>query len=778
MGESRRQKTEDKKHRTDTPALLPPLAAALTGLCLCILALRVTYTEAPTVQTLTLGGALTDTIYSLTLSGLLIFAFVAWILVRFVRNQRSYCFTGVEIGLGLFLAAAVVSSIAASDKRAAINHAVILIAPIFGALLLSQILDSPGKIRLVLIALVALGIVSTYQCAEQFFVSNAVTIEQYEKDPNMLLAPLGIEPGTFQHFLFEHRIYSRGIRGFFTTSNSAASFAICASFAGIALLAGRLDRAHDRRPGLRDVGPIALAVLLIAAGLLLTQSKGGIASFAVGLAVLGLLTVLDRRVQVGRNKIRALLLLGMSLCVVAGGFAAVRYGLSHGRLPGGNSMLVRWQYWTASARMYADHPVAGVGPGNFSDYYTHYKPAAALESVADPHDWPLSLILQYGPLGLIGFLAMLGIPLWRSILPATRTSPSNEDAGPAGSKAAILLVLLSMGLCLLLVRPLLIPTSGADDFDVRVYEAVTLFVSPVAAFLIGFLLAAAPFQVQPATSVRTQSLLVASLVAAVLAVLLHNLIDFAIFEPGVWTTFWILLACLAALRFHGEAAPRMVAARSSRIKQLAVATAVLSVAAYACWVWVPVYRMTMGIARSQQATTLGRLDEAHAALDEAMRADPLSAAAANFNGRLYMQQSERAHDGSAALLEQAARCFNEAVERSPADYKNYEKLGMVYSRAGKYQEAYDWYLKAARLYPGCERLWFELGQLAERIGQATAGLSHYKRAVEIEDRYRDQFRTMYPQRETVISRLGEKEYRLAQERITSLQNDQRESPAQ
>ena len=102
--------------------------------------------------------------------------------------------------------------------------------------------------RLVLIVIVALGIVSAYQCAEQFFVSNAITIEQYEKDPNMLLGPLGIEPGTFQHFLFEHRLYSRGIRGFFTTSNSAASFAICASFAAIALFAGRLrERQRPRR---------------------------------------------------------------------------------------------------------------------------------------------------------------------------------------------------------------------------------------------------------------------------------------------------------------------------------------------------------------------------------------------------------------------------------------------------------------------------------------------------------------------------------------------------
>ena len=104
--------------------------------------------------------------------------------------------------------------------------------------------------------------------------------------------------------------------------------------------------------------------------------------------------------------------------------AAVLYGIEHGRLPGGNSMLVRWQYWTASAQMVADHPLSGVGPGNFSDYYPHYKPAAALESVADPHNWPLSLITQYGPLGLLGFLAMLCLPLWRSIVSAPAGPPA------------------------------------------------------------------------------------------------------------------------------------------------------------------------------------------------------------------------------------------------------------------------------------------------------------------------------------------------------------------
>ncbi|MGE5294692.1 MAG: tetratricopeptide repeat protein, partial [Solirubrobacterales bacterium] len=130
-------------------------------------------------------------------------------------------------------------------------------------------------------------------------------------------------------------------------------------------------------------------------------------------------------------------------------------------------------------------------------------------------------------------------------------------------------------------------------------------------------------------------------------------------------------------------------------------------------------------------------------------------------------QFEQASRKSPALLEQAARYFRKSIAESPADYKDYEKLAIVYAHMGKPREAYDWYLKAARLYPGCERLWFELGRLAEQMGQPQTALGHYANAVEIEDSYRGQFRVMYPHRQ-VVSRLGEEEYRLARERIAAL----------
>ncbi|MEN6429044.1 MAG: O-antigen ligase family protein [Phycisphaerales bacterium] len=766
-----RQKTGGRPEaagRRDTFSLQPPASSLL--LILCILALRVTYTEAPTAQTMTLTGSLVDTIYSLSLSGLLIFAFVGWFLCRFIAGRWTYRVTGMEIGLLLFIVAAVVSSLGASDKRAAINHVAILLAPAIAALLLVQILDSPDKVRLVLIVVVALGIVSAYQCAEQFFLSNAITIEQYEKDPNMLLGPLGIEPGTFQHFLFEHRLYSRGIRGFFTTSNSAASFAICASFAAIALFAGKIQDLKTRKEAGRYAAFGLLAVVLVVAGLGLTHSKGGIIAFVAGLGVFGLLMALDRRSPVHKRRILTLLVPAALLGVIALGCVAAIYGLRHGRLPGGNSMLVRWQYWVASAAMFEDHPLTGVGPGNFSDYYPHYKPPAALESVADPHNWPLSLIAQYGPLGLIGFLAILWGPLWWSIRRPAAIPVSDDSPCQQAGRVVPLVLLVAVGLCLLLIRPLLIPMSGGDsDFDLWLYEVITVFVTPAAAFLIGFLLVATPFeQDQSAPHDIVRSAQSASLAGAVVAVLLHNLIDFAIFEPGVWMAFWILLACLVATRLHKEPTCLAAPCPSSQFQWLAGGVALALLGAYVAWIWMPVFRTTIGIRKSQRATASGRLDAAHDALARATKADRLSPTAASLNGRLYMQQYDQSPHKPVALLDEAQRCFHEAISRAPAAYKDYEKLGIVNAQSGKCQEAYDWYLKAAELYPGCDRLWFELGQLAERLDKPEAARAHYSRAIAIEDAYREQFRRMYPEREQVVSRLGEKEYRLAQERVAKL----------
>jgi O-antigen ligase len=634
---------------------------------------------------------------------------------------------------------------------------------------LTQILSRRVWVRLALVVLAACAVVSAYQCAEQYLVSNQVTIEQYEESPEILLEPLGIDPGTFQHFLFEHRLYSRGIRGFFTTSNSAASFALLAAFAAVILLVrGDADHAPLTSRLRSRLAPIAGATIVIV-GLLLTQSKGGTMAFLMGGVAFGL-TLCVRSWFAARAKpvLAGTVLLGV-LFVAAVTYALISYGLEHGRLPGGNSMLVRWQYWEASARMYADHPVTGVGPGNFASYYPHYKPPAALESVADPHNFILSFLTQYGPLGLLGFLAMVFVPLGRAVASGFR-APADEErpAGPS-FKTSSLAILAMVAVCLLVLRPLLIPSAAAGSPGVLLYEFVTVYVAPVAALLIGFLLLAAPLENKTKWEPRVpRAVLVAALVSAILGVLLHNLIDFALFEPGVWTAFWLVLACLASTPLEDREEPPPTRQIAPAWKLTAGIVTALLIGAYGSFVWKPVQAATSYTARAHRAAALGQFDEVHRLLEAAFAADPLAAAPLNLNGRLYVQQYEQTGGNQSRLLREALDCFLRATQVRPADYKNYEKLGMVYALLGQWQESYDWYLKTTKLYPGCGRIWFHLAEAAEQIGKDDAAALHYCRAIEIEDSYRRQFQQMYPKRDKVVSRIGEENYRRAKERLEAL----------
>jgi tetratricopeptide (TPR) repeat protein len=756
------------------------LEYALLGLCLCVIALRVTFTEGPPMKSTTLAVNLGDSVYSLSVSAVLIFSFVLWVAWSFCSNGFSYRPTGMEIGLGIFCAAAVVAGSAAADKRLAITDVAVFLAPPLMAILLVQILDSRQKIKLVLVVIAALGAASAYQCAEQFFFSNQLTIEQYEQAPETMLEPMGIEPNTFWQFLFEHRLYSRGVRGFFTTRNSAGSFALMALFAATALFAEKFKNRRSDPSGARYLlacGAIAGIILL---SLALTRSKGALIGLFLAAAVFVVLLLFGNRLKAHR---KAILIVWVLLCI-AGLWLVASYGLKHGRLPGGGSMLVRWQYWHASAKMYADSPLTGVGGGNFGHFYPHYKPAAALESVADPHNFPLSILTQYGPLGLVGFLSMIFIPLWRTISP-NATEPSAETCRhlPAFRTLATAF-LVTISAMLLLIRPMLMGRGGGETFDVMIYLIVTVYVAPVAVFILGFMLLAGPLRKErQAKDEMLNANTTVILACAVLAVALHNLIDFAIFEPGVLTAFWATIACLVAMNSQTNPRPQVVLKSAPFSRTLAVAATLVAGAAYLSYVLVPVAKATAATQQANQAMSAGQFEYAHRFLEEAARDDPLSAAAMAFNGRLYLHRVGLIPDKDHDLLLQAAACLQGAIERNGAAFKNFEQLTQVYgllAETSTAREKADWLGKAldtasqaVARYPGCGRLHFELARIADQADKTDVAIEHYSKAIEIEDAYRDQFRQIYPERREVVSRLGEEKYTESTRRMKLL----REQPS-
>ncbi|MGA1979828.1 MAG: O-antigen ligase family protein [Sedimentisphaerales bacterium] len=746
----------------------------LLALCLCVIALRTTYTESPAAQSAT-SANLSDNLYTLSVSAVLFFSFVLWFICGLCSPRFLYRFTAIEIGLCLFCIAAIIAGLAASNKRAAITDAVCLIAPVLMAVLLVQILDSQSKIKLVLVVIAALGVVSSYQCAEQFFVSNQATIAQYEQAPQTILEPFGIQSGSIQQFLFEHLLYSRDVRGFFTTGNSAGSFAILASFAAVALF---IDKFKNRQ-SLTSLIKCGVAVAVIVFGLIITRSKGAIAASLIAAFFFVAFLYFGDWLKLHKKAI----LLVCLLFLITVGCAIAAYGSAHDRLPGGNSMLVRWQYWYVSAKMYADHRLTGVGPGNFAHFYTHYKPAAAAESVSDPHNFLLSILTQYGPLGLVGFLAMLFIPLWRTI-PSSLVRQSASEGGSIEKKQAdhqpsfrtlAITYLTIVSVALLFIRPMIMLVTIGDTFEVMLYLIFTLYVAPVIAYAVGFWLLTADTKTRVTGHGARGTYIPVALFCAVLGLLLHNLIDFAIFEPPVFTAFCAIVACLIALDFQQNSRPGFVLKPALFARIILAAAGLILIGGYLNYALVPVAKTSAYI---QRATQQGRQFEyAHQLLDQATEQDRLDPTAPNLNGRLYLQHYNETPNAQPALLKKAEACFLAAIARDNADFKNYEKLSEVYTLLAKtatVQRKNDWLnyaidtlWSAVERYPGSSQLRIELAEVAEQLDKADIAIAQYEKAIEIEDAYCNQFKIMYPGRE-IFSRLGEEKYNNAKQRIKFL----------
>ena len=126
----------------------------------------------------------------------------------------------------------------------------------------------------------------------------------------------------------------------------------------------------------------------IAAGcLLLTKSRAGYLAVVAGAGLLWCVARLEK----GGPRARFLW----------GGAAAVALlailGASTGALDrevfseAGKSLGYRMQYWQSTLSMIHDHPLLGVGPGQFQDHYTTYKLPEASEEVQDPHNFLLEV---------------------------------------------------------------------------------------------------------------------------------------------------------------------------------------------------------------------------------------------------------------------------------------------------------------------------------------------------------------------------------------------------
>ena len=199
-------------------------------------------------------------------------------------------------------------------------------------------------------------------------------------------------------------------------------FGLHNAFAGFMLLCWPLGLMLASREGSRSIRIAGLAgSLLMLLALLLTYSRAAWVMFLLQALFMLLVLLWSGR----RSHGRAILFGGLSLLALLGGLLLlppVRDVLARVVDFSGYSFQGRLRFWEAAWQIFQDHPLTGIGLGNFAYVYPQYQQDHVYYSV-DPHSWPLQLACELGLGGLLAaLLAIAGYFIW-----ATRVLRSGQD---------------------------------------------------------------------------------------------------------------------------------------------------------------------------------------------------------------------------------------------------------------------------------------------------------------------------------------------------------------
>lgn len=236
--------------------------------------------------------------------------------------------------------------------------------------------------------------------AQQVFIEHPQTIENFRANKDRVLAAHGWSPGSPMALGFERRLSQPEASAWFGLSNVYASLAAGMAAALLAMCLGARTKSRPEAIG------IGLAFLGSVACVLLAGGKGGVIALGIGLFSVAIITWSQRKsafVVIAR---------GLPVLAILGGLALVAVRGAVGERIGELSIFFRWFYVQAATRIFASHPLQGVGPDGFQQAFLLAKPPLCPEEVTSPHSIAFDWLSTLGVFG-IGWIALLVFAAWR-----------------------------------------------------------------------------------------------------------------------------------------------------------------------------------------------------------------------------------------------------------------------------------------------------------------------------------------------------------------------------
>lgn len=350
------------------------------------------------------------------------------------------------------------------------------------------------------------------------------TLRQWENNKQAFLAEKGWEENSPNTLIYERRMSHREPRGWFNSTNVFGSLA---GFSAILMLGLTILSIRAKLTS-GWAGAMALAAIASAASLWMTGSMGALLAAFGGLVLLLLTTIGFVRKLLARvgPPLAVLCVLGAIVAVAMRG-VVLPEGFANER-----SLLYRWHYVVSSARIVAEDPLTGVGPGSYQQAYMKHRLPRNPEEVASAHsvffDWLATL-------GLAGsaWIVLVLMQTWRAGQ-ALRFEPIEPDAEKEPQ--------VGLRVCLTAVGAVcafgIVPAMLAERHELW-RDALALFLRIIG--LVGYaLLALAAGHV---LSRARDWVLDAAVFAAMLALLVHGQIEMTFTQPG--SVAWVM--CMLGL---------------------------------------------------------------------------------------------------------------------------------------------------------------------------------------------------------------------------------------
>jgi tetratricopeptide (TPR) repeat protein len=633
--------------------------------------------------------------------------------------DRTYLlrFAWTFVPMSLLAFWTVLSTVWAGDKFAAAvsgTHWLCACVLLWSA---AQLVRDWAGLRLAAAVCAGLLLVQVGQGLYYRYVEHPELLREWEAHRETIIRQRGWDPDSFVARQFENRVRSGEMMGFTSSPNSYAAVLVLLM---LVTMGAAVQRVADGDGAAWAAAPAA-TVVLAAAVVSFAGSRTAVATAVLGPAMLAAVAVF--RPRLARHS-RLAYAAGVAL-VLLGAAAVVGHGVRHGTLFH-DSLTFRWRYWVAAAKLFAAHPLAGVGWDNFGAHYLAYRLPVAAEEIKDPHNFMVRFATELGAVGLalvVAWLLALWWDLTQHAAPAT-VAPATAEDDDQSKPVSVLGLLAAAGVVGLVIGSV----AGIDWSQPASYNALEVMrrVGFLCLFVVGSALAAIRSSQRQELDLRPAPWVLYATLVGLGLFLLHNLVDFSLFEPGPMFLFAWLCGSALGTRHGGASGGR----RTGRGVMLGVFAATV-----VAWV------IAAGGFAVPVALAEGRADEG----DEAVRTRRFGQAEASFGRALdsvpcnadYAFRAARAalSDPSRDSAERAIGLLDRAIALDPnrPQYWLHRAYGRLRAGPPDATAVRSDYERALRLDPHNVDVRLEYADVLRRFGDRGAAAQQYRDALRSND---------------------------------------------